>query len=274
MADMTQVRLEGDRRRSEIPGAASQEDAVPVGIDGVFGGLLFPAADRRGLFPGSLQDQGVGAGQRRHPVRAVRVRRCVGLALSTRGAPTPIRCRWPPTSSRTSRRSWEAANELRVASRTRWPALARAARGRHAGAGAGRRRRQCRWLTFLVFGAIIAMTMFVTYLAAKRVKTAADFYAAGGGVSGPAERLGDRRRLPVGGVVPGDRRPDLALWLRRLHVLGGLAGRLHHRAAGDCRALPQHRQVHAGRHPRLPQRPARRRGSSARSRRSRCRRST
>jgi len=41
-----------------------------------------------------------------------------------------------------------------------------------------------KWLTFLVFGTIIAVTMFVTYIAAKRVKTAADFYAAGGGVSG------------------------------------------------------------------------------------------
>ena len=41
-----------------------------------------------------------------------------------------------------------------------------------------------RWLTFVVFAAIIAVTMFVTYVAAKRVKTAADFYAAGGGVSG------------------------------------------------------------------------------------------
>ncbi|MBK7792483.1 MAG: cation acetate symporter [Betaproteobacteria bacterium] len=41
-----------------------------------------------------------------------------------------------------------------------------------------------RWLTFLVFGAIIGFTMFVTYLAAKRVKTASDFYTAGGGVSG------------------------------------------------------------------------------------------
>jgi cation/acetate symporter len=41
-----------------------------------------------------------------------------------------------------------------------------------------------RWLTFLVFGAIIGTTMFVTYLAAKRVKSAADFYTAGGGVSG------------------------------------------------------------------------------------------
>jgi cation/acetate symporter len=41
-----------------------------------------------------------------------------------------------------------------------------------------------RFLTFAVFGAIIAVTMWVTYVAAKRTKTAADFYAAGGGVSG------------------------------------------------------------------------------------------
>jgi cation/acetate symporter len=40
------------------------------------------------------------------------------------------------------------------------------------------------FLTFAVFGAIIAGTMFVTYLAAKRTRTAADFYTAGGGVSG------------------------------------------------------------------------------------------
>ncbi|HEX6138089.1 MAG TPA: cation acetate symporter [Casimicrobiaceae bacterium] len=41
-----------------------------------------------------------------------------------------------------------------------------------------------RWLTFVVFGVIIGVTMFVTYVAAKRVKSAADFYTAGGGVSG------------------------------------------------------------------------------------------
>jgi cation/acetate symporter len=41
-----------------------------------------------------------------------------------------------------------------------------------------------RWLTFTVFAAIISLTMFVTYLAAKRVKSAADFYTAGGGVTG------------------------------------------------------------------------------------------
>jgi cation/acetate symporter len=41
-----------------------------------------------------------------------------------------------------------------------------------------------RWLTFIVFALIIGLTMFVTYIAAKRVKSAADFYTAGGGVSG------------------------------------------------------------------------------------------
>src|SRR5499426_3418912 len=40
------------------------------------------------------------------------------------------------------------------------------------------------FFTFAVFGAIIALTMFVTYVAAKRVKNVADFYTAGGGVSG------------------------------------------------------------------------------------------
>src|SRR5512135_449591 len=43
---------------------------------------------------------------------------------------------------------------------------------------------QYRWLTFAVFAAIICVTMYVTYLAAKRVKSASDFYTAGGGVSG------------------------------------------------------------------------------------------
>jgi len=41
-----------------------------------------------------------------------------------------------------------------------------------------------RWLTFTVFAAVIVVTMYVTYLAAKRVRSASDFYTAGGGVSG------------------------------------------------------------------------------------------
>ena len=41
-----------------------------------------------------------------------------------------------------------------------------------------------RWITFFVFAVIIAITMYVTYLAAKRVHSASDFYTAGGGVTG------------------------------------------------------------------------------------------
>jgi cation/acetate symporter len=41
-----------------------------------------------------------------------------------------------------------------------------------------------KWLTFLVFGLIIAATMFVTYIAARRVKDASQFYAAGNSISG------------------------------------------------------------------------------------------
>ncbi len=41
-----------------------------------------------------------------------------------------------------------------------------------------------RWLTFAVFAAVILMTMYITYLAAKKVRSAADFYTAGGGISG------------------------------------------------------------------------------------------
>ena len=44
--------------------------------------------------------------------------------------------------------------------------------------------KEWQWLTFAVFGVIIAFTMGVTVVAAKRVKSAADFYTAGGGVSG------------------------------------------------------------------------------------------
>jgi len=41
-----------------------------------------------------------------------------------------------------------------------------------------------KWLTFVVFGIIIALTMFVTYLAARRVKSTSQFYAAGRSVTG------------------------------------------------------------------------------------------
>ena len=40
------------------------------------------------------------------------------------------------------------------------------------------------WVTLLTFGLVIVLTMIVTYFAAQRVRSASDFYTAGGGVSG------------------------------------------------------------------------------------------
>ena len=40
------------------------------------------------------------------------------------------------------------------------------------------------WVTLLTFGFVIVLTMIVTYFAAQRVRSASDFYTAGGGVSG------------------------------------------------------------------------------------------
>src|ERR1700722_11430789 len=102
-----------------------------------------------------------------------------------------------------------------------------------------------RWVTFAVFAAIIAITLYVTYLAAKRVRSASDFYTAGGGVSGFQNGWAVAGDL----LLSGNRRPDIAVRLRRLHVLGRLSGRVHYGAAADRRALPQHRSLHARGHP-------------------------
>jgi cation/acetate symporter len=69
----------------------------------------------------------------------------------------------------------------------KWPAaalLAVAALGARAAFAQTEVGANYRWLTFLVFAVIIATTMYVTYLSAKRVRSASDFYTAGGGVSG------------------------------------------------------------------------------------------
>jgi cation/acetate symporter len=70
-------------------------------------------------------------------------------------------------------KKWPAAALLAAASFATAPAFAEGAVGEG-----------YRSLTFGVFAVIIAITMYVTYLAAKRVHSASDFYAAGGGVTG------------------------------------------------------------------------------------------
>ncbi|HEX9138362.1 MAG TPA: cation acetate symporter, partial [Steroidobacteraceae bacterium] len=70
-------------------------------------------------------------------------------------------------------KKWPAAALLAATSFAASPAFAEGAVGEG-----------YRSLTFGVFAVIIAITMYVTFLAAKRVHSASDFYAAGGGVTG------------------------------------------------------------------------------------------
>ncbi len=48
---------------------------------------------------------------------------------------------------------------------------------------------QFRGLAFSVFGAIIALTLVITWLAARRASSAGEFYTAGGGITGPMNGL-------------------------------------------------------------------------------------
>jgi cation/acetate symporter len=70
-------------------------------------------------------------------------------------------------------KKWPAAALLATTSFAASPAFAEGAVGEG-----------YRSLTFAVFAVVIAITMYVTYVAAKRVRSASDFYAAGGGVTG------------------------------------------------------------------------------------------
>ena len=92
---------------------------------------------------------------------------------------------------------------------------------------------------------VIAATVLIGTFALRLSRTTSDFYVASRvGVAG-VERVGDRRRVPVGGVVPRRRRADPRL--RRRHAL--VPGRLHRglpRAAGaGRRAAAPLRRVHA-----------------------------
>ena len=45
-------------------------------------------------------------------------------------------------------------------------------------------KQETNWVAISMFGAFVIMTLFITKWAASRTKTAADFYTAGGGITG------------------------------------------------------------------------------------------
>src|SRR6185369_10331441 len=151
-----------------------------LGSDGLLGRLLLRAAHRRGVPHRPLRVEGMGCHQLRPALRAVRIHRGVGDCLVLREEGERVRCpRRRDQSQRahdreqamTARRTISAIGAVAAFAAT--PAFAQTAVNP-----------KYTWLTFAVFAVIIGLTMYITYLAAKRTKTAADFYAAGGGMSG------------------------------------------------------------------------------------------
>ena len=94
-------------------------------------------------------------------------------------------------------------------------------------------------LTTILFLAVVALTVGITFWASRQTSGAADYYAGGRGFSRLPERPRHRRRLHVGGVVPRHLRRHRAVRLRRLPLLDRLPGRLAGRAAAGRRAAAQ-----------------------------------
>ena len=94
------------------------------------------------------------------------------------------------------------------------------------------------------FFLFIAVTLGITWWAARRTRTTEHFYAAGRTISRGPERHRARGRLHERRVLPRHRRPGVDHRLRRADLFDRLAGRLAGGALPDRRAAPQPRQVH------------------------------
>src|ERR1700722_3703187 len=64
------------------------------------------------------------------------------------------------------------------------PLLAIAGRAYAAGPIEAGEQQATNWTAIIIFAAFVLLTLGITYWAAQRTRTAKDFYAAGGGVSG------------------------------------------------------------------------------------------
>ncbi len=63
-------------------------------------------------------------------------------------------------------------------------------------------RQPTNWQAIVMFLIFVALTLYITYWASKRVRSRSDYYTAGGKYYRLPERAGDCRRLYVGSVVP------------------------------------------------------------------------
>src|SRR3989442_5330756 len=107
-------------------------------------------------------------------------------------------------------------------------------------------------ITLVLFLIVVGITLVITAWAARRTRTTVQFWAAGRTIKGWQNGLAIAGDYMSAASFPGHRRPDRVQRLRRLHVLRGLVGRIPDRALPDRGADAEHRQVHDGRRPFLP----------------------
>ncbi len=104
----------------------------------------------------------------------------------------------------------------------------------------------------VIFGIVLTITLGITYWASKRAQGDRRLLRRRAPDHGRAERPRDLRRLPVGGVVPRHRGPDLPVRLRRVPVLDRVPRRVPDGDVPARRAHAQRGQVHDRRRARVP----------------------
>ena len=142
------------------------------------------------------------------------------------------------------------ATALLAAIPAAFPFLAHAA-----GAVEGGAQQPTNWHAIIMFVLFVCLTLGITYWAAKRTKSAAQFYSAGGGITGfqngiaiAGDYMSAASFLGISGLV-------YTVRLRRADLFGRLPRRLADRHVPDRRAAAQSRQIHLRRRRLVPSRP-------------------
>ena len=116
-------------------------------------------------------------------------------------------------------------------------------------------RQPLNWTAIVMFLAFVLVTLGITYRAAAQTKSAADFYAAGGGITGFQNGLAIAGDYMSAASFLGHLGPRFRQRVRWPDLLHRLSGRLADRPVPDRGAVAQPRQVHVLRRRLLPPRP-------------------
>lgn len=95
-------------------------------------------------------------------------------------------------------------------------------------------RQPTNWQAIVMFLIFVALTLYITYWASKRVRSRSDYYTAGGNITGFQNGLAIAGDFYVSGVVPRYLRAGVYLRLRWANLLAGLSRRLADYPVSNC----------------------------------------